>query len=189
MQKVIASWVSASARRDVDYNIFRVSSVTSKSERTRVRNHLLAQACRPGRPHSIVVATKVLESSITLHINGLINTGMAMGIDCNGHLHACLCSPAQATQREGRAGRVFDSLFKSLTPADVEQPAADGYQLPRHEALPLVLAAVTLGKTCPIIGIVDSVLRTPRALGSRSEDLFGAVCPHPFRARSATAGL
>ena len=126
MQKVITSWISESAGRDVDYKIFRVSSVTSKAERTRVRNHFVAQACGPGRPHSIVVATKVFESSITLHINGLINTGMAMGIDCNGHLKPCLCSAAQAIQREGRAGRVFDSLFKSLTPADVEQPAADG---------------------------------------------------------------
>ena len=159
MQKVIASWLSAPGHGQVDHKICRVSSRTSQSERTRIRNHLVDQACQPGRPHSIAVATKVFESSITLHINGLINTGMAMGIDRNGHLKVFLCSAAQSTQREGRAGRVFDSLFKSLRPCDLEEPASDGYELPKHEALPLVLAAVSLRKYFPIIGIVDSKLK------------------------------
>ncbi len=159
MQQVIASWLSAPGHRKIDHNIFRVSSRTTHSERTRTRYHLVDQGCKPGRPHSIVVATKVFESSITLHINGVINTGMAMGIDRNGHLKVFLCSAAEATQRVGRAGRVFDSLFKSLHPSDLEQPASHGYELPKHEALPLVLGAVSLGKSFPIIGIVHSKLK------------------------------
>ena len=63
------------------HKLFRVSSKTSKVERNHVRDHLVAQACHPKWPDSIVVATKVFESSITLHINGVIDSGMAVELE------------------------------------------------------------------------------------------------------------
>ena len=159
IQQVVTTWLSVAEHKQISHDIFRVSSQTSKSERTRIRQHLFAQNCEPRKNHSIAVATKIFESSITLYINGVIDTGMAMGVDDNGHLELFLCSASQATQRQGRAGRVFESLFKSLQPPGLDAMEECAYELPKHEAIPLVLSAVSLRMSFPIIGIVDSKLK------------------------------
>ena len=156
MQLVIAQWLSVPSQATLKHVVFRVNSQTPKCERKRIRDHLAAQGCYRNNPHSIVVATKVFESSITLPINGLINTGMAMDLDCNGHLKLYLCTNAQTVQGEGRAGRMFDSLFKSLRPSDVDPPPSQDYEIPKNDALPLILGAVCLKKSFPIIGITET---------------------------------
>ena len=109
-------------------------------------------------PHSLIVATKVFESSITLPINGLVNTGMAIDPNLNGHLTLFLCTLEQNIQRESRAGRLFMSLYKTLRPSiqDVELRPSGDYEMPKYEALPLILAALRLQQSFPIIGISDT---------------------------------
>ena len=109
MQQVIAEWFSVSSQADLGHVVFRVDSHTPKSDRKFIRSELKKQGCRFGMPHSLTVATKVFESSITLPINGLVNTGMAIDPDLNGHLKLFLCTLEQNIQRKGRAGRVFMS--------------------------------------------------------------------------------
>ena len=181
MQQVISHWLSVPPQAQTHHVLFRVDSQTPKHDRKRIRAFLACQDCDPRRPNSIIVATKVFESSITLPINGLIDTGMAMGVDRNGHLTLYLCTHAQTTQRLGRAGRVYDSLFKSLRPSHVQLPPSHEYEMPKQEALPLILAAICLKKSFPIIGISESastISCRPRSPFPRPETSFWSLRPH-----------
>ena len=153
MQLVISHWFSVSSQAQTPHVLFKVDSQTPKHERKRIRAVLQSQDCDPRRPDSITVGTNIFESSITLHINGLIDTGMAIGVDRNGHLTLYLCTQAQTIQRRGRAGRVYDSLYMTLRPNHVHPPPFQDYEMPKQEALPLILAAISLKKSFPIIGI------------------------------------
>ena len=125
--------------------VFRVDSQTPKRDRNFIRSEFEKQDCRFGMPHSLSVASRVFESSITLPINGLVNTGIAIDPDLNGFLKLFLFTLEQNIQREGRAGRLFMSLYKTLWPSiqDLELPPGGDYEMPKYEALPLILVAPT----------------------------------------------
>ena len=129
-----------------------MDGATPKYKREALRRKLEDQACHYDCPHMIIVATKVFESSITRCINGLVNSGMAMGMDKNGNLKVYKCTPAQNKQREGRAGRVFESLYKTLN-SSAEEPPTGKYEMPKEDALPLLLESIAWEKSFPIIGI------------------------------------
>ncbi len=79
-----------------------------------------------------------------------------MGIDASGHLAVLLCTAAQNTQREGRAGRLYNSLFKPSRPCGFREPPSNAYELPKHDALALLLTAVDMQKAFPTICIPES---------------------------------
>ena len=65
------------------------------------------------------------------------------------------CTPIQNRQREGRAGQVFQSLFKTLHVSGEGPPTGD-YEMPKEDALPLLLEAISWKKSFPIIGISEA---------------------------------
>ena len=91
---------------------------------------------------------------MTLDINGVIDTGLAIERDFNGFLRVVRCNDAQTRQRRGRAGRVRPSMYKQLRPKGFPESSAQAtYCMPKAEQLSVVFAAVCLGKDFPIIGI------------------------------------
>ena len=102
----------------------------------------------------LVIATSVFEASVTLDVNGVIDTGLATERDFNDFLQPLLCNGAQSTRRRGIAGRIRWSLFKKLRPqglAESQQQAS--YRMPKGDQLSARFAAVCLGKEFPVIGI------------------------------------
>ena len=119
----MSHWLVFPKDAELRHIVLQVDSQTPKRQRKRIRAKLEARNCQPDSPRSVTFATKVFESSITLPINGLVNTNMAIVVDRNGHLNLCLCAPAQTVQREGRAGRMHTSRYKSSRPRKREQPS------------------------------------------------------------------
>lgn len=186
---MLAEWLSVRNQANSNRIIYCVSSQTSKSERARVRKCLVVQACHPKSRRSII-ATKGFESSITLHINGLINAGMTVDLGRNGHQRIYLCTPAPNKQREGRARRLCTSLSKSLQPSGVELLPSQEYEWHKHEALPLILATVCLEKSFPIIGIAETTriqdYTDPDALALIKKLPLEATLSHPWETKCAS---
>ena len=154
MGRLHAEWLSTRQTRNQKWIVVTVSSDTPQGERQRIRSVLDSQQC-DRRYHSVlVIATSVFEASVTLDVNGVIDTGLPAERDFNDFLQPVLCNGAQSTQRRGRAGRIRWSLFKKLRPqgfADSQQQAS--YRMPKSDHLSVLFAAVCLGKEFPVIGI------------------------------------
>ena len=129
MRKAIMQWLSTA--KSLHHHLFSVTSKTPKHRGNALRAHLVAQGRKDRKSPTIVCATKVLESSITLDINGLVNTGMAIGKDVNGHLKLYQSSQAQNIQREGRAGRRYKSMVITLKHTDLDPWPETSYDMPK----------------------------------------------------------
>ena len=104
-----------------------------------------------------MVATDVFGKSITLCINGLVDTALSIEVDSNGFLIAGHSSKADEIQRMGRAGRVRETLYKKLHPANMPFASEMHYVMEKRAAMSLVAARVRLGRAFPIIGVPPSL--------------------------------
>ena len=137
-------------------NIRRVDANTPAHERTRIRQHLQRTISKHGSKGTLVVATDVFGKSITLCINGLVDTALSIEVDSNGFLIAGHSSKADEIQRMGRGGRVARTLYKKLYPADIPNASEVPYVMEKRVAMSLVVARVRLGRAFPIIGVPPS---------------------------------
>ena len=107
---------------------WRLMSVTGDSpqwERTRIRHALEKQGFAKRDPHSLVLATGgVFDKSVTLHLNGVIDSDLAVDLDWNGFKCLRPNTPSGATQREGRGGRVEETMHFRLGTAVAKNAAA-----------------------------------------------------------------
>ncbi len=92
-----------------DWVLLNVTTATPKRKRERIRRQLGTQQCRRRYKSILLLATSVFESSITLEVNGVINSGLATTLDHQGFLNVTLCNPAQHRQRRDRATASFAS--------------------------------------------------------------------------------
>ena len=97
------------------WQITTVEAQNASWKLPKIMDVLRKQWCRPGDPPQLVIMPAGLgEDSLTLVINGLVNTGQALSTDENGFLQMRPESMAERTQREGRAGRVMASAIFHL---------------------------------------------------------------------------
>ncbi len=142
MHRLKVLWLSSPHNSESRWDVFLVSSETPKGERRRIRKGLESQRCQSGYNNVLVLATSVFESSITLYVNGVIDTGLAVAIDFNGFLRLGPCNVAQTTQRKGRAGRVTRCVWKAVQGSDPHTPSHLPYRMPKDQQLSVVFSAV-----------------------------------------------
>ena len=138
-------------------NVQRVDSNTPWHERKKIRQQLRQQVFGSDGQDTLLVATDVFGKSITLYINGLVDTGLSMAVDSNGFLIVGQSSRAEEIQRMGRGGRVTQTLYKKLYPADIPNASEVPYVMEKRVAMSLVAARVRLGRAFPIIGVPSSL--------------------------------
>ncbi len=154
MEIAVAHWREYATRHDISgWDFHRVDSTTSKQERQRIRELLERQDVHYRARSNIVFATEVFARAITLCINGLIDLGLSMTQDVNMFLRLMASSEAETIQKQGRAGRVFMTLYRRLEPRNVADPDASEYRMPKRAALACVLGMVRLKRVFPIIGV------------------------------------
>ena len=129
----------------------RVDSTTPQPERKLIREELKKEICKRAGIDILVVATDVLGKSITLSINGLVDTGLSIFPDSNGFLTVDASLKADQIQRKGRAGRVTETLYRKLVPASMSDEAEMVYVMEKQIAVSLVAATIRLGRSFPII--------------------------------------
>ena len=124
--QITTQWSASSAGRKFgECQTYRVDSNTSKSEREKIRTQLKEQHSSRKICHHIVVATEIFGRSITLHINGLIDTGLIVDLNINTFLQVRACNEAESVQRRGmisaeiRVNENIDSLFANRDLDDV----------------------------------------------------------------------
>ena len=122
----------------------RVDSTTAQHERRMIRRELKEEIFKRNGIDILVVATDVLGKSITLPINGLVDTGLSIFPDSNGFLTVDASSKADQIQRKGRAGRVTETLYRKLVPASMSDEAEMVYVMEKQIAVSLVAATVRL---------------------------------------------
>ena len=158
MEKVAAECSAFSKRHHLECeHRFQVDSTTPKKVRTGIRNHLEEQNFRIDQPSTLVLATSVFAKSITLYINGLVDTNMVVALDSNTFLNLYRCTAAQTIQRKGRAGRVHQTMYKQLRSPEkaLEQDLTSEYVMPKKDAMSLTLGLVRLEEEFTIIGLPD----------------------------------
>ena len=171
MVKFIAQWIAFS--KDQSWNLDRVDSSTHKKERQRIRDTLETQNFRRG-DDNIVVATNVFEKGITLCINGLIDSNLAVSKETNGFLKVGLCTPSQNVQRKGRGGRVAFTLWKALTHKHLIVQQETPYEMRKNDAMSLIVGSILLQKHFPIIGISH----TSHAMYFKELEELGIISKH-----------
>ena len=106
MEQIFAQWVAFDSVFKENCNLHRVHSETPKDERYNIRTLLHDQNFRASEKHNVVISTAVFEKSITLWINGVIDTSMAVEFDAHSFVQVVRCDQAKNKQRKGRGGRV-----------------------------------------------------------------------------------
>ena len=133
--------------------VHRVDSTTASHKRRKIRREPKEQIFKRGGIDIMVIATDVFGKSITLCINGLVDTGLSIFQDSNGFLTVDPSLKAEQIQRKGRAGRVTETLYRKLLPAGMSDEAEMVYVMEKQIAVSLVAATIRLGRSFPIIGI------------------------------------
>ena len=126
-------------------------------ERKKIRQQLRQQTFKRDGQDTLLVATDVFGKSVTLCINGLVDTGESMTQDSNGFLTVGPSSKAEEIQRKGRGGRVTHTLYRKLYRGGMPIASEPLYVMEKRVAMSLVAAKVRLGRSFPIIGVPPSL--------------------------------
>ena len=104
-KQVVTEWLYFSQRKRLPFlKDHRVDSTTAPHERRKIRRELKEEIFKRDGIDIMVVATDVFGKSITLCINGLVDTGLSVFQDSNGFLTVDASLKAEQIQRKGRAG-------------------------------------------------------------------------------------
>ena len=161
MEQLSVEWTGFSKSHGLECEKpWLVDSNTPKEKRASIRDLLEKQNFQYDRPNILVIATVVFAKSITLNINGLIDTNMVMTVDRNGFLNLHSCTAAQTIQRKGRGGRVgHETMYMQLLRAQhiTPQDETSLYVMPKRPAISLILMQVRLRENFPIIGVPENL--------------------------------
>ena len=115
---------------------------TSREELGAILERLRRQQFQRSWPSVFFLTTAgVSEDGWTVHVNGVVDSGLQVNVDDLGFLHVGPEDEVSATQRRGRAGRVADGLFCRLMEASATRSTK---RMPYPEQQQVCLASASL---------------------------------------------
>ena len=159
--QVTKAWNNYWAKSSSQWKLFSVHGQTNPSQRSAVRKLLQDNACDCRCEDVIVIATLVFGLSVTLDINGFVDSNLEIVVNRNGFLCVGTSNSVTSTQRLGRAGRVRVTKCLQLNQAaTVPDPA---FCLPYAQLMEATLCQISLHLQSPLVGVDELVSRMCRA--------------------------
>ena len=161
MAQIRAAWEIAKTREEKDsYCEYHIDSSSSETLRCAMREHLRQQNFKlenfKGRKEKdiVVFSQDALSSSITLFVNGVIDTNESIHIDENDFLVLGACTDDETEQRRGRGGRKVLTMWLNLKSKNFEKEIhIDVYKMPKDDALSSITLMVRLRECFELISI------------------------------------